>query len=133
VVNGMRYRKEQTEIHATIVRGGGGQTATLKIPSEKDSYSGASIGEDITIKVFFCQINHTNQEVSLNPTLIDGAKMVISPLDENGSEISNFTNIVKSKSLQLVYNSGKVMRASNARVTTPDGVTPLVCRLSVGA
>lgn len=128
----MSYSRLQSQTHATIRKAGNATTVQVLSPASVDGFSGVRSGEDKTIKAYFVQVAYTNSELDKNPSLVEGIRLLLSPLDSNGDILDDFSTIVKSKGAVVTMPNGRVLSVDRAKVTIPDGVTPILARLDLG-
>lgn len=109
---------------------------TIQVPSERDSFSGVSTGQDTEMDCYFVQQNTSNSTLDLNPNLVSTYTLLISPLDEAGDELVDFEKIITNKAANVIYEKGtfreKIVSIDKARLTLPDGVTPILARIVIG-
>ena len=133
LVHGMLYSTELRKCLATIKRAGNKQTCILSTPSaDVDTFSGVS--EDPTeVCLYFAQVNHNNDEISTTPSLVEAIKIIVCPLRDDGTVEETFLDQCRNKGSTVTLPSGKKFGIKLARITIPDGITPIVARLSLGA
>ena len=128
----MGYKREQKLVHSTIKKAGNHATIQIVAPSQKGAFSGAKVGADKSITAYFCQQNQSNESLEQNPNQLTSINLLVSPLDKEGVVHADFSSIVEDKAAKVVYASGESVSVENARITSPDGVTPILARLRLG-
>ena len=129
---GYSYRREQKKVHAMIKKAGGSATITVISPSGKGAFSGAKTGSDREVTAYFCQQNQSNESLEQNPNQLTSVNLLVSPLDINGIVHADFISIVEDKAATVRYADGTAVSVENARITAPDGYTPILARLRLG-
>ena len=132
LVIGMLYKSEQQKILATIKRAGGGKKCTIVTPDDDvDEFTGVG-GPPSELSLYFMQSTHNNDEIQVNPGLVEAMKIIVCPLDDNGCTDPTFIDKCKHKGSKVLLPSGEELSIKFARITSPDNVTPIVARLSLG-
>ena len=132
LVHGMLFKLELKKCLATIKRAGNKQQCILRTPTgEADTFSGVSEDPD-EICLYFAQVNHNNDEISTTPSLVEAIKIIVCPLRDDGTVEETFLEQCRDKGSTIVLPSGKEYGIKLARITIPDGITPIVARLSLG-
>lgn len=132
----MRFRREQLQVHNAIIKSGKGSTLTVTIPPKRDSFSGVSTGEAIELECFFVQRNTSNNTLEQNPNLVNKVNLMVSPLDASGDEIVDFKKVITDKAAKVIYHiedeEPVSLSIETAKLTLPDGVTPILARIVLG-
>lgn len=132
-MNGMLYSTELRKCLATIKRAGNKQTCTITTPSSNiDTFSGVP-DDPQDLCLYFAQVNHNNDEISTTPSLVEAIKIIVCPLRDDGTIEDTFLEQCRDKGSTVTLPSGKKYGIKLARITIPDGITPIVARLSLGA
>ena len=129
---GMPYRREKLEVLNTIRKAGNNAKIEVIVPKSKSTFSGKTKGKDSKFTAYFVQIRLSNGDIEKNPNLVDGATLLVTPLDSDGKEITNFTELIKDKAASVITPNGKKLGISTATLTQPDGITTIMARIVIG-
>jgi hypothetical protein len=127
----MAFEREQRKVLATVKRIGAGQKGFIKT-YKSDPMGGGNV-PDLNVETYFAQSSMDGRDFS-DPSLANGLfKLLIPAIDNSISVIMDFNNLVNNKTATFVYPDGREVNVINVKVSCPDGVTPLLARLYVGA
>lgn len=130
---GMNFRAEAQAVLKTIKKAGANTTVKIIVPAKKDAFTGISSGNPTELTVYMAQVEYTDTELA-DSALANGLmKLVVSPLNTEEIEPQGgFIAAVKGKGTMVEFSDSRKLAIKVARITAPDGVTPILSRLFIG-
>lgn len=129
----MSYNKEIQQVHDSIVRAGDGAKAEIISQGTTDPITGVPTGSGARTSVYCVAVNYTKEDIS-DPSLAHGLlKLLISPRGTDGATIENFIDLIEDKGNKVKLSNGKEFTIRHSQTTRPDGVTPILARIFLGA
>lgn len=129
----MAYSRELKQIQKAIIRVGDGAVAVLKTPPSRYPSEGNPAGTISSLEANFVAVNYTREDIS-DDSLANGLlKILITPLSSDGEDLVDFVEIIENKGTQVTLPDGKEFGIRHSQITRPDGVTPLLARIFLGA
>ena len=128
----MAYERQVLSSHKTIVKAGNGSTLKVVYPLGTDTMTGISSGYG-EIKAYFAQTSYSAQELSDSSIASGLTKLLVSPLDEDGNVIKDFSQILKNKKSYVKFSDDEsTVSIKVVRLTQPDHNTVLLARVYIG-
>ena len=132
-LHGMGYSRELKQIQKAIVRAGDGAVAVLKTPPSRYPSEGKPAGTSSVLEANFVAVNYTREDIS-DDSLANGLlKILITPLSSSGDSLVDFVEIIETKGTQVTLPDGKEFGIRHSQISRPDGVTPILARIFLGA
>lgn len=129
----MAYKREIQQVYESIVRAGDGAEAEIITQGSYDPITGVPTGTGASTAFYCVAVNYSREDIA-DPALANGLlKILISPLKPDGSFESNFEELVESKDNKVKLENGKEFFIRHSQITRPDGKTPVLARLFLGA
>ena len=129
----MAYKREIQQVHDSIVRAGDGAKAEIITQGTTDPITGIPTGTGSSTEFYCVAVNYSREDIA-DPALANGLlKILISPLKPDGTFEGGFEGLVESKGNKVKLGNGKEFFIRHSQITRPDGKTPVLARLFLGA
>lgn len=129
----MAYSREIKQVHDSIVRAGDGARATIITQGEYDPITGIPLGTGDSTDFYCVAVNYTREDIA-DPSLSNGLlKLLITPLRPDGLLDNQFEEFIEDKNNKVRLEGGKEFFIRHSQITRPDGYTPILARLFLGA
>lgn len=126
----MPFNQEQLQVLAFIKRAGNRQRGTIKT-FKSDPFSGKYV-EDLSVETYFTQVSLNSSDFA-NQSLANGLfKLLIPAISDDKSLLMDFNKLVSNKTAKFYFPDGRALSVINTKITTSDGVTPILARFYIG-
>lgn len=127
----MPFAREQSQLLATIKKAGGGSKGRLQTFTS-DPFGGGGVGLDLDEEVYFAQVEYNSKDLA-DTTLANGLfKLIIPVIDDQGVVNNNLKKLITDKTGKFLYPDGRSVSIIRSKITSPDGVTPILLRIYLG-
>lgn len=127
----MAFNREQQQVLSTIKKAGNGQKGYIK--TYKSSPMGGGYVEVLSLHTYFAVSAMDGKDFS-NPSLANGLfKLLIPAIKDDKSLLTDFNKLSTDKTIKFIFPDGREVGVINTKVTSPDGINPILARLYVGA
>ena len=127
----MPFDREKKQILSTIKLAGNKQRGFIKT-YKTDPMSGGYVPV-LNKETYFAQSSMSSNDFS-SQALANGLfKLLIPAVGDDMVDTLDFNKLVTDKSIKFLFPDGREVNIINVKLTCPDGVTPVLARLYVGA